>query len=173
VLPSNAYALTKMKDEGWTEAQAVEYFGALWADAILRLMKRLPGYRALWKLHPSSADDPLMNAVMMRVKQAIPALDIRDVKESAELLALANHVLVSDVSNVLYWSRLFPELLPISLDIFGVRGGGEMAAYDGILYIRDPAQLDVEPLTPPASQAEGLPSFADAVLRNVRAIAQS
>lgn len=173
VLPSNAYALTKMKDEGWTGAETVEYFGALWADAIRRLMKRLPDYRVLWKLHPSSADDPLMNAVMMRVKQAIPALEIRDVKESAELLALANHVLVSDVSNVLYWSRLFPELLPISLDIFGVRGGGEMAAYDGILYINDPSQLDVKLLEPPTSQEKNLPSFADIVAQHLRAFAQN
>ena len=160
VLPSNAYAITLMRDRNWSRTEAVAHFSALWAEAIARLRDRFAGYRLLWKLHPSSADDPLMLAITDGVRDRIPELDVRPVRDSAELLALANNIVVSDVSTILYWSRNISGLVPISLDVFGVRGGGDMKAYDGIAYIDDLSALDTLALQPSHS-SERLPTFGD------------
>lgn len=169
VFPSNAYAMTKMRDEGWSVDQTVSHFGELWAEAIRRLLRRLPDYRLLWKLHPSSAEDPLMNAVMQYVKDKVPQMNIRPITDSAERLALANHIVLSDVSNILYWSRMIPGLVPISLDVFGVRGGNEMRVYEGIIYVSTLEKLDTMSLEKSSVDAANPRTVARAVTDAVHA----
>ena len=62
-----------------------------------------------------------MLEILSRVHGAIKDLGVEDAVHSAEPLMLQSHVVVSDVSSVLWWASLQTGLVAISLDLWSGR----------------------------------------------------
>jgi hypothetical protein len=134
IFPTNAVANYLNIEKGISEDEVVKKLSNNWIDAIKILMKKFPNYRYVWKLHPGSEKDMMMQSITEYIKKNCQIIDILNIKENAQEWIIKSKVVVTDVSSVFWWANLLNDKRVISLDIFGYPAGDEAKYYDGVIY---------------------------------------
>lgn len=143
VFPTNAVTNYLNIEKGIAEDEVVTILSTKWVDAIKILMKKFPKYRYLWKLHPGSEKDMMMQAITAHIKKTCEIVEILNIKESAQEWIVKSKVVVTDVSTIFWWANLLNDKKVISLDIFGYPAGDEAKYYDGVLYFNTLEALEL------------------------------
>ncbi len=112
-----------------------------WIAVITVLLQKFPGFTAVWKLHPSSANDSLMLDITRRVEKGCDKLRVLAPSENAQMWMLRSRVVVTDISTIFWWANLLQDKIVVSLDLFGYPNGDEARYYEGVLYFRTVAEL--------------------------------
>ena len=149
---------------------AIAAMGETWSHVLSILRVRLGGIAVCAKLHPAAAKDAGMIAVMARLRAENPDLAIIDPLESAERLILGSTCVVGDISAVQWWAWLTGGRIVVSVDAWGLPGGDEFRHYPGIVYVKDPKDLETAVLEPPVAAATpALPTLTEVLGRFARA----
>ncbi len=133
--------------DGVNEAEIVSKISDRWIQALELLLIRFPGRSIMYKLHPSSGSDPVLNKITTMIKSHFEEkLVVLQTSAPAERFAIHADVVVGDVSSVLWWSGLIGKKNVISLDIFDYPHGGIMKDYSGLVTVvsdvRDIASIE-------------------------------
>lgn len=141
VLPSYGFITEKINTSALPPEVAMQTVVDLWLAALKALSAAFPGHPIRWKLHPAAHRDPLMNALTRSLADAIPNFEVFAPDQSAENLVLQSHVVVTDMSSILWWAAFVGEKTLVSLDIFDYAGGDELKYYQGIHHITDLSEI--------------------------------
>ena len=164
ILPSQDWLNEEIADAPAQRTAIIARYAATWIDAIRHLRARYVGYLVAWKLHPAHRSDETFAELIACLKRGIRELEVIDSSVSAELLMLESRVVVSDVSSALWWAALRTELVAVSLDLWGGRGGDAFRGHRSVNYVNALSQIDELPLVDAMTPEQlALPSICDAV----------
>jgi len=142
VLPSYGFVNALISQNSSGEAPIVKEISEKWREVIALFEKNHKGWKIAWKLHPNAAQDRPLQSITSQLQQGFPNMTVMQSSENASRLILRSKIILSDVSNVLWWASFIKGKVPISLDIFRYPGGDGLKGYEGIYYFETISQLE-------------------------------